>query len=76
MWAHSLSQVTPIPCFIYAKLSPWSLMEQIVNLLKSQEGHGNLPILDVSRSNTDSAESDDGEIADQKTEEEYLDRTF
>ena len=76
MWAHSLSQVTPIPCFVYAKLSPWSLMEQIVNLLKSQQGHGNLPILDVNHSNTSEAKNDDEDIVYRKTEEEYMDRTF
>ena len=51
-------------------------MEQIVNLLKSQQGHGNLPILDMSHSNTSDAENDDVEIVDRKTEEEYMDRTF
>lgn len=73
MLARSYSQVTSIPYFVFAKLSPWSLMEQIVSLLKSRQGRGNLPILDTNVASS-SSESDHEDTCDRRTEEEFMDR--
>jgi hypothetical protein len=50
--ACNLSQLTPVPYFVYQNLCPWSLVEKILVVLQSNNGRGNLPALgDVERTN-------------------------
>ena len=43
--AWNLSQLTPLPYFLYRNRMPWSLVEKITTALKTNNGKGSLPSL-------------------------------
>jgi hypothetical protein len=43
--AWNLSQLTPLPYFLYRHRMPWSLVEKITTALKTNDGRDNLPSL-------------------------------
>uniref|UniRef100_A0A7S4APY0 CULT domain-containing protein n=1 Tax=Pseudo-nitzschia australis TaxID=44445 RepID=A0A7S4APY0_9STRA len=43
--AWNLSQLTPVPYFVYLRWMPWNLVDKIVEALQTNNGRGNLPSL-------------------------------
>lgn len=43
--AWNLSQLTPVPYFVYLRWMPWSIVGKIVEALQTNDGRGNLPSL-------------------------------
>jgi hypothetical protein len=79
-FAWCMSQLTPVPYFVYERLSPWCLVEKIVTSLRTNEGRNNLPSFGTNReltttvtTTTTTTDDDDIDIFVDRT---ILERTF